>query len=131
MRTATKSFALDDLGLELLRLGADLRPLDVMFGQVAVELGIAGIVVVLPAGGQEEVHDVQAEAEVAGAGLLVEQAAGGDAADVALLANLRLQGVGVDLDGFVVLLDQDFLVVRGGGQRQDEKQQRGGQRAHG
>jgi len=44
--------------------------------QIAVHLRIAEVAVVAPAGGKEKIHDVEAEAEIAGAGLLVEEPAG-------------------------------------------------------
>jgi hypothetical protein len=94
--------AADDLRRELLRLGADLRALHKMARKLAMHLRIAVVfVAVLPGGAEQKVHDVQAEADVAGAGLLVEEAAGGDAADVALFADLRLQSGCVDDDQLV------------------------------
>ena len=109
-----EALALDDFGRQFLGLGADLRPFDVVLGQIAVQLGVARIAVVGPAGRHEEVHDVQAEADVAGAGLLVEKRPRGDAADVALLADASLQGVGVDLDIVVRLRDADVVSRLGG-----------------
>ena len=44
-----------------------------MLRQIAVQFRNAVISVVLPAGAEEEVHDVQPEAGVAGAGFLVEE----------------------------------------------------------
>ena len=104
----------------------------VMLGQGAVQLGIARVTVVGPAGRHQEVHDVQAEPGVAGAGLLVEQRAGGDAADVALLVDAGLQGVGVDLDVIVGLRDANVGRV-GAPDRQGQKgqEQKKGEAAHG
>ena len=65
-RDRDEVLAADDLGLQFLRLRADLRAFDVVLRQVAVEFRVARVAVVAPAGGEQEVHDVQAEAEVAG-----------------------------------------------------------------
>ena len=97
--------ALDDAELQLLRLGADLGQLHVALGQVAVNAGVARVAMVgglrvrplvVPAGLQQEVGDGQPEALVAGAGLLVDERAAGDAADVPLGVDLRQQTVGLD-----------------------------------
>ena len=104
-RTATKPSPRMISGFELLRLRADLRPFDVVLRQVAVQLRVALVAVVAPAGGEQEVHDVQAEAEVAGAGLLVEEAAGRDAADVAAAVDAGLELVRFDDDETVTGLD--------------------------
>ena len=78
---------------------------------------------------------MQAEADVAGAGLLVEEAARGDAADVALLADAGLQGVGVDLDVLVGLLDLDAGRRLGGrganGDDEERERQDDGNASHG
>lgn len=100
-------FAANDDGIELLGLRADLRAFDVMMRQVAVVFGFAGVVVDFPAGAHQEVHDVQAEAEIVGAGLFVDQAALGGATDVALLVDPGLKGVRFDLNIGVGLLDLD------------------------
>ena len=78
-----------DAGGQRLRLGADLRPLDVPLGDLAVD-GVVELVLALRdrlAGRgrfEQEVDDAQAEAEVAGPGRLVDERPGGDARDVAL-----------------------------------------------
>src|SRR5262249_36760291 len=136
-RDGDEALALGDLRLQFLRLRADLRPLDVVLGQVAVQLRVACVAVVAPAGGEEEVHDVQAEAEVPRSRLLVEEAPLRDPADVALLADACLKRVGVDLHVLVGLLDRDLALRlrgrRGPARKQsgDEGEQQGGlKRAH-
>src|SRR5206468_1687763 len=102
--------------------------LDVVLGQVPVDLRVARIAVVLPAGAEQEVHDVQAEAGVARPGLAVEQAALGDAADVAFLVDARLEDVGVDLHVGVGLPHADVGGAAGataGGGEEGGEQQRG------
>jgi hypothetical protein len=79
-----------------------------VLGQVAVELGIAGVAVVPPAGRQEEIHDVQAVAQVVGPGLLVNQTAAGQAADIALFRDVGAKRVGLDLDERALVLDDDL-----------------------
>src|SRR5262249_15561662 len=71
----------------------------------------------------------QPVAEVARPGLAVEERPPGDAADVALLADPGLQGVGVDLHVVVGLRDPDLWF--GGRRGQGEQgQQDGGQSSH-
>src|SRR5262249_44773092 len=103
------------------------------FFPMTVQQRFTTVAVVPPARGHEEVHDVQPEADVTGTGFLVEQAALGDAADVALLADAGLQRVGVDLDVLVGLGDADGRPLVGpGGQHEGQRQQDGGKdRSHG
>jgi hypothetical protein len=79
-----------------------------MFGEIAMDLGVARITVLAPARRQQEIHDVQAETEVAGAGLLVQETTPGNAADVAALVDPGLEHVGIDLSPF----QEDFSAIR-------------------
>ena len=99
--------------LEFFGLRADLRAFDIVLRQIAVQLRIALVAVVAPAGGEKKVHDVQAEAEVARPGLLVEKRSGRDAADIAFLANDGLQSVGIDLNRVGGFDDGDGAIRRG------------------
>ena len=65
-----------------------------------MNLGIALVAVVAPAGCQEKVHDMQSETGFAAARLFVQKASLGHAADVTDLADARLEGVRVDLNVF-------------------------------
>src|SRR5262249_5234877 len=112
--------ALGHLGAERAGLRADLGPLHVVLGQLAVDLRVARVAVVAPAGGREEIQDVQPEANVAGAGALVEEAPRREAADVAALGDPGLQPVGVDLHPVVGLPYPDGVVRRGLGRGQEE-----------
>jgi hypothetical protein len=93
---ADEVFASDRARVQLFRLRADLRAFDGPFGDLAMhrvvefvrqishELLSVGLVA---AGLQNPVHDIEPEARVAKSGLPVEQRAGRDAGDIALLSD--------------------------------------------
>jgi hypothetical protein len=83
-----------------------------MLGQITVDFRIARIAIVTPSGRHQKIHDVQAETEIASTGLFINECLLFDAADVTLLADARLQGIGIDLDVDVGLLDMNHLWFR-------------------
>src|SRR5262245_59680354 len=80
-----------------------------MFGQIAVDLGIPAIIVVPPAGAEQEIHDVQSETGITRSGFLVEQTAGRRPADVTILVDASLEKIGVDLHEIGSFANQDCV----------------------
>src|SRR5262245_35718051 len=70
-----------------------------------MDLLVSRVAVVLPAGGHQEVHDVQTESNVAGPGPLVEEGARRHATDVALRVDLGDELVGLDFQSVLDLAD--------------------------
>src|SRR4030095_6311504 len=106
--------ALDDGRLEFLRLRANLRSLDAALGALAVVQVVEDVrqiagefvaVLFVAAGFHDPIDDVESEAEVAHPGLRVEEAAGLDAADVALLLDRRFNRAARDANTVGVLDD--------------------------
>src|SRR5580693_9323561 len=94
---------------QLLCLRTKLRSLDKVLGEVAVEGCGALVAVVAPAWRQQEVHDVQSEAQVTCSALFIHERSGRDSADVTLLADGCRQGVGCNPNVIVGLADVDGL----------------------
>src|SRR5262249_29023037 len=104
----------DDGRLQFFRTRANLRTLDAALGAFAVVQVVEDVrkvagefvaVLLVAAGFHDPIDDVEPEAEVVRAGLLVEEAAGLDAPDVPLLLDRRFERVTDDVDAIAVFSD--------------------------